>query len=105
MVRSKQNLKCCILKIEIDKNEVAPNLQTVYWEIWGNGEHWMALVGEIQLPLAYFQKVLGKLFACITAKCPLNNSHQHLWIRFILLKETTIDEGRGGEGGRMRVKP
>lgn len=86
MVRSKQNLKCCILKI--DKNEMAPDLKTIYWGAWGKGEHWMAMVGEIELPVAYFQKVLVRLFAWVIANSPLNNSHQHLWIRFILLKET-----------------
>lgn len=75
-------------EIEIDKNEMARGLQTMYWGIGGKREHWMAMVGEIGLPVAYFQKVIGRLFAWVIANSPLNNSHQHLWIRFILLKET-----------------
>lgn len=47
----------------------------------------MAMLGEIGLPVAYFQKVIGRLFVLVIANSSLNNSNQHLWIRFILLKE------------------
>ena len=66
---------------------MAPSQQTTSWEMWGKDEHWAASVGVLRLSVASFQKVMGGSLSRVIVNSQLNNSHQPLWITFILLKE------------------
>ena len=66
---------------------MAPSQQTTSWEMWGKAERWAASVGVLGLSVASFQKVTGGSLSRVIVNSQLNNSHQPLWITFILLKE------------------